>query len=94
MRGKALLDELIEAGKRRGVTVRRETMSRGTSAGGFCVLKSVPTVFVDERASVEAQIEVLASALRRFDWSDVFLPPAVRALLVHDEGVERPPLAR
>lgn len=84
MRGKALLDELMEAARRRGVAVRREAMSRGTSAGGFCVLKGTPTIFVDERASIEAQVEVLAGALRRYDWSDVFLPPAVRALLERD----------
>lgn len=84
MRGKALLDELIETAVRRGVSVRRESMSRGTSTGGYCVLKGVPTVFVDERASVDAQIEILASALRRLDWSEVFLQPAVRELLVRE----------
>jgi hypothetical protein len=88
MRGKALLDELLEVARRRDLTVRREPMSRGTSAGGFCVLKGVPTVFVDERASVDAQIEILASVLRRYDWSDVFLTPAVRALLVREGDVQ------
>ena len=88
MRGKALLDELLEVARRRDLTVRREPMSRGTSAGGFCVLKGVPTVFVDERASVDAQIEILASVLRRYDWSDVFLTPAVRTLLVREGDVQ------
>lgn len=82
MRGKAMLDELLETAKRRDLAVRREAMSRGTSAGGYCVLKGVPTVFIDERAAVDAQIEILASVLRRYDWSDVFLPPAVRTLLM------------
>jgi hypothetical protein len=76
-----LLDELIDLAKRRGLNVRKEAMTRGLSAGGLCVLKGVPTVFVDDRASVDVQIEVLAGVLRRFDWSDVFLAPAVRALL-------------
>ncbi len=79
MRGKALFEALVEAAKARGLTVRRESMTRGTSAGGFCVVKGVPTVFVDERASIEAQIEILAGVLRRYDWADVELPPAVRA---------------
>lgn len=75
------MEELMNLAKRRGLAVRKEAMSRGAGSGGFCVLKGVPTVFVDERASVDAQIEVLASVLRRFDWSEVFLAPAVRALL-------------
>lgn len=81
MRGKALYEALVEAAKLRDLTVRREPMSRGTSAGGFCVIKGVATVFVDERASVEAQIEILAGAMRRYDWTDVELPAAVRAAL-------------
>lgn len=81
MRGKALLDALIDAARARGITVRRETMTRGTSSGGLCVVKGVPTVFVDERGSLEAQIEILAAALRRYDWSEVELPEAVRTAL-------------
>ncbi len=82
MRGKALLDALLEVARTRELTVRRESMTRGTSAGGYCVVKGVPTVFVDERASVEAQIEILAGVLRRYDWRDVELPPAVRTAIV------------
>ena len=82
MRGKALFDALVEAAKVRGLTVRRESMTRGTSAGGFCVGKGVPTVFIDERASVDAQVEILAGVLRRYDWADVELPAPVRAAIV------------
>jgi hypothetical protein len=82
MRGKALFEALVEAAKAKGLTVRRESMTRGTSAGGFCVVKGVPTVFVDERASVDAQVEILAGVLRRYDWSDVELPDGVRAAIV------------
>ncbi len=82
MRGKALFEALIEAAKLKGLTVRRESMTRGTSAGGFCVVKGVPTVFVDERAAVDAQVEILAGVLRRYDWSDVELPGPVRSAIV------------
>jgi hypothetical protein len=71
----------MELAKTRGLAVRREPMSRGTSSGGYCVLKGVPTLFVDERAAVDAQIEVVAGVLRRHDWSEVDLDPAVRAVL-------------
>lgn len=81
MRGRTLLEALMELAKTRGLSVRREPMSRGTSSGGYCVLKGVPTLFVDERAAVDAQIEVVAGVLRRHDWSEVDLDPAVRAVL-------------
>jgi hypothetical protein len=71
----------MELAKTRGLSVRREPMSRGTSSGGYCVLKGVPTLFVDERAAVDAQIEVVAGVLRRHEWSEVDLDPAVRAVL-------------
>jgi len=85
MRGKALLEALVTLAGTRGVTVRREPMTRGTSAGGLCVLKGVPTVLVDERANLDAQVEILARALRRYDWSGVELEPALRTVLTKPE---------
>ena len=81
MRGSALLEELVQLAVKQGLTVRRESMTRGAGSGGYCVLKGVPTVFIDDRAAVDAQIEVLAGVLRRMDWSSVFVHPALRALL-------------
>ena len=81
MRPAALLDELLQLAAKRGLTVRRESMTRGVGSGGYCVLRGQPTVFVDDRASVEVQVEVLVAALRRLDWSDVFVHPGVRAVL-------------
>ncbi len=81
MRGKALLEALVTLAGSRGVTVRREAMTRGTSAGGMCVLKGVPTVFIDERANLDAQVEILARALRHYDWSEAELDPALRTIL-------------
>jgi hypothetical protein len=86
LRGKALLEALVETARGRGLTVRREAMSRGTSTGGFCVVKGVATVFIDERASVDAQVETLAAVLRRYDWTEVQLDAAVRAVLVKTES--------
>lgn len=81
MRGKALLDELLKMARERGLAVRREAMSRGTSAGGYCVLKGAPTLFVDERASVDAQVEIVAGVLRRWEWAEEALPAGVHAVL-------------
>lgn len=89
MRGKVLVEALISLAQSRELTVRKEPMSRGTSAGGYCVVKGVPTILVDERGSADAQIEVLAGVLRRMTWDFDSLDPAVRAVLERPAG-ERP----
>lgn len=81
MRGKVLVEALVSLAQSRGLTVRKEPMSRGTSAGGYCVVKGVPTILVDERGSADAQIEVLAGVLRRMTWELDGLDPAVRHVL-------------
>ena len=80
LRGAALRDELLRLAEKRGLAVRREGLARGV-AGGLCRVRGVPTVFVDDRGAVDAQIEVLASVLRRFSWDDVFVHPALRKLV-------------
>lgn len=70
MKGRPLLDAMIEVAKAKGLAIRREALKGALSQGGLCMLKGVPTVFVDDRAQVDAQIEVLAGVLRRFEWSD------------------------
>jgi hypothetical protein len=85
MKGKPLLEAMIEAAKTKGLHVRREALKGGLSQGGLCVLKGTPTVFVDDRAQVDAQIEVLAGVLRRYEWSDeerATVNPAVISVLV------------
>ncbi|MBL8601750.1 MAG: hypothetical protein JNK72_07490 [Myxococcales bacterium] len=91
MRGKALLEALIELSKTNGIAVRREAMTRGTSAGGMCVLKGVKTVFVDERANVDAQIEILARVLRHEDLGELdALDPAMKTVLTRQRAGARP----
>lgn len=89
MRGKVLVEALVSLAHSRGITVRKEAMSRGTSAGGYCVLKGAPTVLVDERGSVDAQIEVLAGVLRRMTWELDGLDPSVRSVLERPTGARR-----
>lgn len=80
LRGAALRDELVRLAEKRGLSVRLESLARGVT-GGLCRVHGVATVFVDQRSSVDAQIEVLAGVLRRFDWSDVFVHPSLRKML-------------
>jgi hypothetical protein len=76
---------MIEVARSKGLTIRREALKGALSQGGLCMLKGVPTVFVDDRAQIDAQIEVLAAVLRRFEWSDeerAAMNPHVMAMLV------------
>lgn len=85
MKGRPLLDAMIEVAKQKGLAIRREALKGALTQGGLCVLKGVPTVFVDDRAQVDAQIEVLAGVLRRYEWSDderATMNPAVLSVLV------------
>ena len=89
MKGKQLLEAIIELAKSKGVVVRKETLKTGHSQGGLCLFKGVPTVFVDERAVVEAQIEMLATILRRYEWSEderAAMLPAALALVTRRAG--------
>ena len=81
-----MVEELVRLAELRGLTVRRETLSKGTSTGGVCVLRGVPTLFVDQRASLDVQAEVLSAVLRRFTWDDVDLAPAIRSILARQRS--------
>jgi hypothetical protein len=85
MKGRPLLDAMIEVAKGKGLAIRREALKGALSQGGLCMLKGIPTVFVDDRAQIDAQIEVLSAVLRRFEWSDeerAAMNPAVLSVLV------------
>ncbi len=87
MKGRPLLDAMIEVAKNKGLAIRREALKGALTQGGLCVLKGVPTVFVDDRAQVDAQIEVLAGILRRYEWSEeerAAMNPAVLGVLVRN----------
>ncbi len=89
VKGKQLLEAIIELAKSKGVVVRKETLKTGHSQGGLCLFKGVPTVFVDERAVVEAQIEMLGAILRRYEWSEeerAVMVPATLAIVTRRSG--------
>jgi len=77
----ALLDALI----RRGVEVREEPLPPETTrSGGLCVLHGRQTLFIAPDAPPVERVHVLAAALRRVGADEIWLPPAVRALLEED----------
>ncbi len=77
------IEETLE---RLGVVIRREALPIESSiSGGLCTLRGKPTLFLGEGASPAERLAILVTALRHLDTGDVYLPPAIRALI--DEPV-------
>ena len=78
MKPPAVVAALEEALGRLGVRVRRE---RGPFRGGLCVVDGEEVVVLNRAQPPEAQVAVLAEAVRASDHDALYLRPAVRAAL-------------
>ena len=79
MKPPAVVAALEQALRQLGVRVRRE---RGGFRGGLCVVAGEPVLVLNRLHPDEAQVAVLASALREHGGVDeLYLRPAVRAAL-------------
>lgn len=78
MKPPAVVAALEEALGRLGVRVRRE---RGPFRGGLCVVDGEDVVVVNRAQPPEAQVAVLAEAVRASAHDGLYLRPAVRAAL-------------
>lgn len=73
---------LHDALGRLGISVRVEAMpEEARLAGGYCVVRGKPELFLAPTASLAAQRDALIDALRAIGTEQVWLPPAVRALV-------------
>ena len=70
-----------------GIQIRYEFMEGETvfPSGGLCRIKNKQLIIVNERTTAGEKVQTLATALRRFDLSGIYLKPALRDLL---EGPE------
>lgn len=79
MKPAAVADALEDALRHLGVRVRRE---RGTFRGGLCTVDGEAVVVLNRLHPPEAQVGVLAGALRDHGGADgLYLRPAVRTAL-------------
>jgi len=82
-----LLQELIQAARKAGITVRAEAFDPALSdggkkwRGGLCVVRGKRIILVDERAPLVDRIATVAASLASVDLEHVFLPPIVRATI-------------
>ncbi len=80
----ATLMRLEELADTLGVPIRYERIPDEEEfiiSGGLCRLRGNPVVIINSRASTKNKIRALISALRQFDLNDVYIRPALRALL-------------
>ena len=77
------LDQLEALAWSLGIEVRYEKIPQDdvTISGGLCRLKGKSVIVIDARASSKERVRILVQALRPFDLSDVYIRPALRALL-------------
>lgn len=74
------------------VSVSYEAIGAKVLAGGLCRVKGAYRVIIDRRTAPPERVEILASALSRFDTAAIELDPAVAALLAA-HAPRRAPLA-
>ena len=77
-----LLQELHEAARQLGVTIRYE---KGDFEGGYCILKSEKLLLVNKRLLPNRRASVLALAINELGLENLFLKPAVRQY-IEDEA--------
>lgn len=90
MKPAAVVRELEDALRALSVRVRRE---RGTFRGGRCTVAGQEVVVLNKLHPPEAQVVVLAEALRELPHDQLYLRPAIRAALADawaelDAGVD------
>lgn len=80
-----ILDRLEHLGDNLGVEIRYEPLGEENDTvsitSGLCVVRDLPIMIVDKRLNTKDRIKVIANELKKFDLSQVFIPPAIRQLL-------------
>ncbi len=81
----SILEQMERLGRMLGITVRYEILGDDEDISpirsGFCRLNDKKILLIDNRLSALKKCSVLAQELKRFDFSHVFVPPAVRRLI-------------
>ena len=91
---RSLLGQLEDLSRRLGIEVRYEMLRRegASTQGGLCRLKGQYLLLINSKASNRDKIEALASAVTRFDLSQVFMKPGLRDFLARFPKDEAAPL--
>ncbi|MFO7783608.1 MAG: hypothetical protein ACQET7_03210 [Thermodesulfobacteriota bacterium] len=82
-----MLEQLEQVAKGLEVEIRYETMRKeaGYNPGGLCRIHGVPLIIVNRKAPLGDKVQVLASAIKRFDLTGIYLRPGLRDFLERAE---------
>jgi hypothetical protein len=75
------LKELETVAQKRGVRISYESLGGELGIGGLCKVKGEYRILVDKRAPDGDKINLIAQALGRFSFDDLFMSEQTRALL-------------
>ncbi|WAC07854.1 MAG: hypothetical protein OS130_01230 [Thermodesulfobacteriota bacterium] len=80
-----IIDQLEELAKGFGIQFRYEPISFEeetiNSLGGLCILRGEHLLIINSKATEKEKIKVFVQALRNFGLNQIYVKPAIRALL-------------
>jgi hypothetical protein len=80
-----IIDQLEELAGRFGIQIRYEAIKQDEDlvriVGGLCLLRGEYVVIIDSKATMRDKIRTLAEAVKYFNLDQVYIKPALRALL-------------
>jgi len=82
-----MLEQLEEVAKGLEIEIRYEKMRKeaGYNPGGLCRIRGAPLIIVNRKAPLGDKVQVLASAIKRFDLTGIYLRPGLRDFLERAE---------
>ena len=83
MNDEVLFSQLEELANTLGIAIRHENINVENSPGmgGLCRIKGEYVLILHSRLTVREKIRLVTGALRQFDLDDIYVKPALRALL-------------
>ncbi len=77
----AIISQLEKLAERLGIAVRHESIEGSLHAGGFCRVNGRDLVIINRKATAREKMYVLVDTLKRYDLSQIYILPSLRALL-------------
>ena len=80
-----ILQSLEAIAEKLGIQINYENLKKKHifSKGGLYRLKEDKAVVIDTNLNLSEKIDVLADALSQFDLEDIYMPPAVRKIVIN-----------
>jgi hypothetical protein len=81
MKPEVLLELLENAADQLGIRVSYEPLQSSVGSGGLCKVKGEFRIIIDRRATSEERVVTIASALSKFDLTELELAEKVREVI-------------